>query len=439
MGGDGDLVLQALTLQGAEAFVLREVATQRAPGVGVCVSTLRDRLAAARGLAHPTQLDDLEALACFSFMGNDYLPALKEGSFERLWRTLCALRRHPALEGERLLVAERTFNRRMLRALLVTVGKVYRGVSTLVARDVEAGVAPSEARRRHALVGLAPEELAPVVEAVVAEVYELGLASRTADGVIRVKGPGLNQHGNPADKVLSFANAEQYLGGVLWTLAMYTDGVPSNYAFVCEAINAPAASTLAKYLQRCTPAVPASAAVPLPAPLVCASLLPPDALRAFAPAELARELDEGRSLAFISEAHAAARALDPESRRPPPLDYDRMLSAAAELPPELVERSRQLSASPAWLSMQASSDGGRGRGRDRGGRGGRGRGRGRGGPAASDEPDDLPSVPRLPPDPPMERLRPLRVSASAHWVRVGCVPRRQQWADVPREQERRAP
>ena len=282
-----------------------------------------------------------------------------------------------------------------------------------------------------------------MVEAVVAEVYELGLAG-TADGVIRVKGPGLNQHGSPGDKVLSFANAEQYLGGVLWTLAMYTDGVPSDYAFVCEAINAPAASTLAKYLQRCTPTVPASAAVPLPAPLVCASLLPPDALRAFAPAELAAELDEGRSLAFISEAHAAARALDPESRRPPPLDYGRMQSAAAELPSEIVERSRQLSASPAWLSMQASSDGGStrqqlgGRGRGRGGRGGRGagrgRGRGRGEPTASDEPDDLPSVPRLPPDPPMERLRPLRVSASAHWVRVGCVPRRLQWADVPREQ-----
>ena len=45
-----------------------EVATQRAPGVGVCVSTLRDRLAAARGLTQPTQLDDLEALACCSFM-----------------------------------------------------------------------------------------------------------------------------------------------------------------------------------------------------------------------------------------------------------------------------------------------------------------------------------------------------------------------------------
>ena len=57
-------------------------------------------------------------------MGNDYLPALKEGSFERLWRTLCALRRHPALEGERLLVAERAFNPRMLRALLLSVSKV---------------------------------------------------------------------------------------------------------------------------------------------------------------------------------------------------------------------------------------------------------------------------------------------------------------------------
>ena len=77
---------------------------------------------------------------------------------------------------------------------------------------------------------------------------------------------------------------------MLWTLAMYTDGACSHYAFVCEALNAPAASTLTKYLQQATPVVPASAAVPLPAPLVCASLLPPDELRAFAPAELARAL-----------------------------------------------------------------------------------------------------------------------------------------------------
>ena len=119
---------------------------------------------------------------------------------------------------------------------------------------------------------------------------------------------------------------------------MYTDGACSHYAFVCEALiapynlnpnpnpnpspspspdpnpspnpnpiansnpdpdpnpnqalNAPAASTLAKYLQQATPVVPASAAVPLPAPLVCASLLPPDELRALAPEELARKLGE---------------------------------------------------------------------------------------------------------------------------------------------------
>ena len=113
-----------------------------------------------------------------------------------------------------------------------------------------------------------------------------------------------------------------------------------------------------------------------------------------------------------------------------------MQSAAAELPAQLVERSRLLSQSPAWLSMKVS--GGRGRGRGRGGRGGRGRGRGRGGPAASvDERGDLPSVPRVPPEPPIERLRPLRVSASADWVRAGGVPRRLQWADVPREQRPR--
>ena len=68
-------------------------------------------------------------------------------------------------------------------------------------------------------MGLAPDELAPLVEAVVAEVYELGpVWAAAGDEVIRVDGPGLKQQGgNPADKVISFTNAEQYLGGVLWS------------------------------------------------------------------------------------------------------------------------------------------------------------------------------------------------------------------------------
>ena len=127
----------------------------------------------------------------------------------------------------------------MLRAMLLVVGRVYRGVSTLISRDVEAGVKPAEARRRHALVGLAPDELSPVVEAVVVEVFELGAkAAVLTDGVIRVKGPSPSARG---DRVLSFDNAAQYLSGVLWTLAMYTDGVPSDFAFVCEVSNAPGA------------------------------------------------------------------------------------------------------------------------------------------------------------------------------------------------------
>ena len=65
---------------------------------------------------------------------------------------------------------------------------------------------------------MAADELAPLVEAVVAEVYELGPVWAAADDVIRVDGPGVKQQGgNPADKVLSFTNAEQYLGRVLWT------------------------------------------------------------------------------------------------------------------------------------------------------------------------------------------------------------------------------
>ena len=61
VGADGDLVLQALTISGINAFVLRESATPKAAGVGVCVSTFRSSLARARGIREPTTIDDLEA------------------------------------------------------------------------------------------------------------------------------------------------------------------------------------------------------------------------------------------------------------------------------------------------------------------------------------------------------------------------------------------
>ena len=120
---------------------------------------------------------------------------------------------------------------------------------------------------------------------------------------------------------------------------------------------------------------------------------------------------------------------DPRSRS---IRHSRV-NAANRLLPQLDEAERLKA--HARIKVFASR-GGRG---GRAGRGGRGRGRGRGGPAASvDERGDLPSVPRLPPEPPIERLRPLRVSASADWVRAGGVPRRLQWADVPREQRPQA-
>lgn len=80
IGGDGDLVLQALTLSASSMFVLREAPRKKDAGVGVCVMALRASLASARGLTLPLTLDDLEALACFTLMGNDYLPKVKEVS-----------------------------------------------------------------------------------------------------------------------------------------------------------------------------------------------------------------------------------------------------------------------------------------------------------------------------------------------------------------------
>ena len=475
IGGDGDLVLQALTLQQVERLlVVRELPTRKRPGVAVHVPTLRRRLTAARGVGGAENphcaVDDLEALACFTLMGNDYLPKLKEASFERLWRALCALRRHPRLAGRRLLRADRRFDAPLLAALLEVVLRIHQGASAAIAADVEAGVAPSAARAAHAMDGLAPDEVQATVDLVVEELGAWSLISDDGDG-----DGGRGRDGGDGDGDGdgggggSYVSAARYLGGVLWTVAMYTDGVAADYAYRFTNLNAPAASSLVAYLRAghsaeaavagtaasggggapaSLPCVPSSTAAPLPAPLVCSALLPLGELRKLADPALLAELEEGGSLAFLTSAErertaaaAAAAAAgasvdgeeeeEPAPPKLPPLDYRRTLRAAAALPEAVVGRSLRLSQSPAWLDFTSTRANGRGRGRGRGGRGGLGGGRG-GGRGEGAQAKGLPELPALPPDPPTgSRFRPLQGGVvSVGWLPASRTPRARGWADV---------
>jgi len=511
VGGDGDLVLQALTLQQVQRLlVVRELPTRKRPGVAVHVPTLRRQLTAARGIGvgvggaegekHPpgggAMLDDLEALACFTLMGNDYLPKLKEASFERLWRALCALRRHPSpyLAGRRLLRADRRFDAPLLAALLEVVLRIHQLASAAIAADVEAGVAQSAARAAHAMDGLAPAEVEATVDLVVAELLaSWSLVGGEGDGNGHGHGGGDGVGGGDdggdggggdvggGGGGGGSGSAARYLGGVLWTVAMYTDGVAADYAYRFTNLNAPAASSLLAYLRAghlaetaaastaaaasdgsggaaapssLLPCVPSSTAAPLPAPLVCSALLPLGELRKLAEPALVAELEEGGCLAFLTAAErertaaAAATSVDGEEQQQqqeegegeatappnklPPLDYPRTLKAAAALPEAVVGRSLRLSESPSWLDFNSTRANGRGRGRGRGGRGGRGDGRG-GGRGKGAQAEGLPELPALPPDPPTgSRFRPLQAGeVSVGWLPASRTPRARRWADVP--------
>jgi hypothetical protein len=184
------------------------------------------------------------------------------------------------------------------------------------------------------------------------------------------------------------------------------------------------------------PHVPQSSAEPLPAPLVCSTLLPLETLRQLAPMTLADELEAGGTLSFLSPpmetgAADAANATS-NATKLPPVDYARLLGTAPKLPEELMSRSLLLSARPAWLSFTAAARGGSlGRG-GRGGRGARGgrAGRGARGTASSFAPESgLPMLPRLPPKPPSPKFSPLKVDATVQWLPASKHPRARPWRD----------
>ena len=432
VGGDGDLVLQALQLRGGwDVSVLLELPTKRAAKEGieprVSVGALRDSLeeqlleSVGKGGGKGGAKEDgvalaLEPVALFALCGNDYLPKVREASFDRLWLGYAALRRTEKFRDARLVrrtaaaAGSVTLDAPFLAALLRVTAACAQRASAAAAAAIEGGATPSEARASSAAVGLDPRSLAR-------------LADEAANW--RVKPPA------EATSVAS-QRAREYVDGVLWTAQLYCagGGRGASWAWRHERKFAPSALQIARWLDGAAAAElappPRDANGPLPAPLFCSVVLPPHVTRQMAPRDLSRALEPGGALEWLAESHAAEAAAaaaakeaaiardagaaddgaddgddDEEEEEegeaaaaPETVALEELIARAAALPDgalpaPLLRRPAALTAQPAWLCVRRLP------------------------PGDSDaEPPParagLPKLPRLPPRPPTDRMRPLR-------------------------------
>ena len=437
VGGDGDLVLQALQLRGGwDVSVLLELPTKRAAKEGieprVSVGALRDSLeeqllesvgkgggGKGGGKGGGAKEDGvalaLEPVALFALCGNDYLPKVREASFDRLWLGYAALRRTEKFRDARLVrrtaaaAGSVTLDAPFLAALLRVTAACAQRASAAAAAAIEGGATPSEARASSAAVGLDPKSLA-----------------RLADEVAnwRVKPPA------EATSVAS-QRAREYVDGVLWTAQLYCagGGRGASWAWRHERKFAPSALQIARWLDGAAAAElappPRDANGPLPAPLFCSVVLPPHVTRQMAPRDLSRALEPGGALEWLAESHAAEAAAAAAAKEaaiardagagaaddgdgdgdgddeegeaaaaPETVALEELIARAAALPDgalpaPLLRRPAALAAQPAWLCVRRLL------------------------PGESDaEPPParagLPKLPRLPPRPPTDRMRPLR-------------------------------
>ena len=131
-------------------------------------------------------------------------------------------------------------------------------------------------------------------------------------------------------RLKSFGSAERYLSGVLWTIAMYTDGHVPDFTFLFTNLNAPAASTLDAYMhdlmhmtshahddqrsaveERARPQCRRRPLCRSPRRLSVRHYCPSRACGELAPDGLARELEPGGSLAFLVDQPAKTAQAPP--------------------------------------------------------------------------------------------------------------------------------
>eukprot|EP00966_Prymnesium_polylepis_P007008 161651-Prymnesium_polylepis.1 len=196
--------------------------------------------AATARAATPASCLNLDLVALFSLMGNDYLPKVLEASFERLWRGYNALRTTERFEGATLLSPERrSFNWPFLGALLRVVRTAQQRSKAESEALIDAGATPSEARVATAMVGLDEASLAELVADALADVEAAAAASEAP----ATPDTGSKRSGLRYD-------VEGYLAGVLWVVQMYADGVCPDFGWEYAAELAPGCEKLCEYSER---------------------------------------------------------------------------------------------------------------------------------------------------------------------------------------------
>ena len=436
VGADGDLVLQALTLDTWDVSVLRTLPSKGQAAEVISLGKLREGLGLSTAEMAQSVQDgrslDLIGLACLN--GNDYLPKAREASFERVWRSYKTLRATPQFEKVSLIEEDLgtddsraprlRFNRELLAALLLMCHHAYSASTAAKIKLLEGDDPPdlSEARALTALVGLEEDELIASAKEALAQ---LGLTKRSDDATA--------ESPLPRGKRSNRYDALEYLRGVLWTVQMYRDGACPDYTWsYAPAVAPPVGAILSLLLKpreeesgaEAAVATPVSRTLALPASVIASLILPREDAAQLAPAALAQQMEVGGALDFsaipgganaeseeeeekevdeetMEEGGDAANANERRNAFPFPRGgdltrgYDLLLEAAAALPAddEYFKRCRQRAQTPAWLEMrrvrQPRNDGGPEKRRR--------------------PPNDLPlPPPELPPHPPTDRMRPVR-------------------------------
>jgi hypothetical protein len=188
---------------------------------------------------------DLIVLSCL--MGNDYLPKVREATFERCWSAYRAVRRSRRFAASALLEPSRkTFECALLLALVLVLKDIHKVATAAASQLVSAeGMTPSAARAASVGVGLEQKRLGAFAVKAVEAVERIERSNGSDHGAQACEPPvprPLEERGfTPASAFTAasaftptsaftpasdedLAPAAEFLRGVLWTVQTYADG-----------------------------------------------------------------------------------------------------------------------------------------------------------------------------------------------------------------------